>query len=94
MDSVKLLFPAGSAVPSSCEQKIRKKFRNLQGVCNGYGQTESGIVSIGFENGNLGMIMPQFKVKIQDPNTGKLQTVKIEAFIFHHIEKAYLAFLS
>jgi len=71
LDSVKLLFPAGSAVPSSCEQKIRKKFRNLQGVCNGYGQTESGIVSIGFENGNLGMIMPQFKVKIQDPNTGK-----------------------
>ena len=54
----------------------------------------NGIVSIGFENGNLGMIMPQFKVKIQDPNTGKLQTFKIKAFIFHHIEKAYLAFLS
>ena len=34
LDSVKLLFPAGSAVPSSCEIAIRQKFRSLQGNTN------------------------------------------------------------
>ena len=70
LDSVVTLFPAGSAVPSSCEIKIRAKFRNLQGVINGFGQTESGIASIGFGQANLGMLMPHFKVKVEDPETG------------------------
>jgi hypothetical protein len=30
LSEVKLLMPAGAAVPSSCEQAIRKTFKNLQ----------------------------------------------------------------
>lgn len=70
LDSVNMLFPAGSAVPSSCEDLMKQKFRNLKGVLNGYGQTESGIVCAGFANGNLGMMFPHYKVKIEDPETG------------------------
>jgi len=71
LDSVTTLFPAGSAVPSSCEIKIKEKFRNLQGVLNGYGQTESGIATIGLGQASLGMVMPQYRVKIEDPDTGE-----------------------
>ena len=71
LDSIKLLSPAGSAVPSSCEKRILNKFRNLQGVMNGYGQTESGVVSAGLANGHLGTIFPQNKIKIEDPDTGE-----------------------
>ena len=62
LDSIKLLLPAGSAVPSSCEKSILKKFRNLQGILNAYGQTESGIVSAGLANDHLGTIFPLHKI--------------------------------
>lgn len=70
LESVKLLMPAGAAVPSSCEVKIRAKFKSLMGVLNVYGQTECGLVSAGFGQDNLGMITPKTKVKIEDTNTG------------------------
>ena len=71
LDSIKLLCPAGSAVPSSCGINILKKFRNLEGVMNAYGQTEYGLVSAGFANGHLGTIFPKCTIKIEDPDTGK-----------------------
>lgn len=69
LDSVILLFPAGSAVPSSCEAKMRAKFRNLTGILNGYGQTECGIISTGFGQANLGTMCPRIKAKIENPTT-------------------------
>ena len=38
---------------------------------NGYGLTEAGIASAGYANENLGMVFPQFKIKIEDPETGE-----------------------
>ena len=71
LDTIQFLCPAGSAVPSSLQLRLKKKFKNLEGVMNCYGQTEAGIVSIGWERSHLGMIAPLLKVKIEDPNTGK-----------------------
>lgn len=70
LESVNMLFPAGSAVPSSCEELLKRKFPNLKGVLNAYGQTESGLVCAGYDNGYLGMIFPHYKVKIEHPETG------------------------
>ena len=75
LDSIKKLAPTGSAVPSSCEKRILKKFRNLQGILNAYGQTESGIVSAGLPNDHLGTIFPLHKIKIEDPDTGELKSL-------------------
>ena len=55
LDSVKMLFPAGSSVPSDYEPLIRTKFRNLKGILNVYNQSEFGVVSAGYETDNLGM---------------------------------------
>ena len=71
LDSVQYLCPVGSAVPSSLQLRLKKKFKNLKAVTNFYGQTEAGLVSIGYESSNIGMIVPLYKVKIEDPNTGK-----------------------
>ena len=72
LDSVQYLCPVGSAVPSSLQLRLEKKFKNLKAVTNFYGQTEAGLVSIGYESSNIGMIVPLYKVKIEDPNTGKI----------------------
>ena len=71
LDTIQFLCPAGSAVPSSLQLRLKKKFKNLKAVTNLYGQTEAGLVSIGYESSNIGMIVPLYKVKIEDPNTGK-----------------------
>ena len=76
LDSVKLLSPAGSAVPSSCKGLIKKKFRNLVDITNGYGQTESGLASCGYGTEHLGMVLPLCKIKIEDPDTGTYICVK------------------
>ena len=82
LDSVKLLFPAGSAVPSSCKELLRKKFRNLVDVLQGYGQTESGLASCGYGTEHLGMVLPGCKIKIEDPDTGILSKIKfLKSFI-------------
>ena len=70
LDSVKLLCPAGSAVPSSCRELLRKKFRNLVDILQAYGQTESGLASCGYGTEHLGMVLPLCKIKIEDPDTG------------------------
>ena len=75
LDSVKLLFPAGSAVPSSCRELLRKKFRNLVDVLQAYGQTESGLASCGYGTEHLGMVLPLCKIKIEDPDTGKVENI-------------------
>jgi len=72
LDSVKMLLPSGSAVPPSCVEVLKKKFRNLIGVGNMYAQSESGMISAGFSISNLGMVWPHVKVKIEDPETGNL----------------------
>ena len=82
LNSVKFLYPSGSAVPSSCEKNIRKKFRNIQGVLNAYGLTETGLVSAGYANANLGMIFPQYTIKIVDLATG-ISINKLTIKIFH-----------
>ena len=81
LDTVQFLCPAGSAVPSSLQLRIKKKFRNLEGVMNCYGQTEAGLVSIGWENSNLGMIAPLLKVKIENPNTGNRLVYSMSDFV-------------
>ena len=87
LDTIQFLCPAGSAVPSSLQLRLKKKFKNLEGVMNCYGQTEAGIVSIGWERSHLGMIAPLLKVKIEDPNTGKnlTQCKKLGLTIYSHI---------
>lgn len=71
LESVKLLLPAGAAVPSSCELAIKAKMKNLEGVLNSYGQTESGVITCGTSPLHLGTVLPTVKVKIEDPDTGK-----------------------
>ncbi len=63
LDSVKLIMPAGAAVPSSCETLIRMKFRNVMAVLNVYGQTECGLITAGFTQTTLGTVTPKTKVK-------------------------------
>ena len=46
LDSVKMLLPSGSAVPPSCVEILKKKFRNLIGVGNMYAQSESGKINL------------------------------------------------
>ena len=46
LDSVKMLLPSGSAVPPSCVEILKKKFRNLIGVGNMYAQSESGTINL------------------------------------------------
>ena len=70
--TVEYIFPAGSAVPAVCEVKLMKMFPNMKHAYNGYGQTESGLVSIGKENANLGTIVSGSMVKVVDPDTGKI----------------------
>jgi 4-coumarate--CoA ligase len=64
------IFPAGSAVPAICETKLKAMFHNLENVYNGYGQTESGLISIGDENHHLGDLHSAAQVKVVDPDTG------------------------
>ena len=45
LDSVKMLLPSGSAVPPSCVEILKKKFRNLIGIGNMYAQSESGKIN-------------------------------------------------
>lgn len=63
------IFPAGSAVPGICHANLKKKFENLEIVFNGYGQSETGIVSVGHDNDNLGQIINGVQVKIVNPDT-------------------------
>lgn len=66
------IFPAGSAVPAICQTNLKKSFKNLETVFNGYGQTETGIVSVGHENEHLGQIVNGVKVKIVNPDTNEI----------------------
>ena len=70
--SVTKIFPAGSAVPAICEQKLKEKFPNLESVFNGYGQTECGMISIGKRNSDLGLLHPAGQLKIVHPDSGKI----------------------
>ena len=65
LSSVTKIAPAGSAVPAICEMKLKEKFSNLENVYNGYGQTESGMISIGTNNGYVIWVI---KNEIWKPN--------------------------
>lgn len=68
-ENTSIIFPAGAAVPASCEISLRKYFPNLKGVMNGYGQTESGLVILGFDPSTMGTIITRAVVKIVKEDT-------------------------
>ena len=62
--SVKAIVPLGAAVPASCRKGLAKLFPLLAFIPEGYGQTECGVVVIGFQdNPGLGEIVPWAVVK-------------------------------
>lgn len=72
LSTVTRIFPAGSAVPAICEERLKQKFPNLQSVFNGYGQTECGMISIGEENSHLGLLHSAGQLKIANPDSGEI----------------------
>ena len=75
LSSVLMVAPAGSTVPPTLCQDLKKNFKNLAAVVNGYGMTECvGYWGISFsmDPTHLGGVAPGCIVKIVDPETGKL----------------------
>ena len=66
LESIELLFPAGAAVPSSCEEIYKAKMKNLKFVMNGYGMSEVGVLTINNTSTAIGYVLPgnTFKVRI------------------------------
>ena len=69
LKSVKAIVPTGAAVPSSCREGLAKMFPLMAFILEGYGQTECGGVTGGFQdNPGLGQIVPWAVVKVMNNN--------------------------
>ena len=65
LNSVKLITANGSAVPPSCKHKLRKIFPLSALHLQGYGQTETYVVTVGLmEYKGLGAIDPRATIKV------------------------------
>ena len=89
LKSVKAIVPTGAAVPSSCRDGLAKMFPLMAFILEGYGQTETGGVTGGFQDTpGLGQIVPWavIKVKNDDPND-KLTTIRMICKFLYFCEK-------
>ena len=77
LNSVKLITANGSAVPPICKHKLRKIFPLSALHLQGYGQTETFVVTVGLmEYNGLGAIDPRATIKVML----KLDTTDLSKF--------------
>ena len=67
LNSVKIIIANGSAVPTICKDKLKKKMFPLSAFhMQGYGQTETYVFTLGLQEYNgLGAIKPAATVKVE-----------------------------